>query len=76
MATRNICDGTGVEIPEETPTTGHFGKQYCDEARPLADEYLAKLDKMHTAAAEKWSADLAALKAEYRPLLTSLPDEP
>lgn len=76
MGTRTTCDGTGVEIPEETPTTGHFGHQYSDEARLVAEEYLKRVDELHTEAAKAFQAALDALRAEYREKLHELPDAP
>lgn len=73
MATNTICDGTGVEIPEDTPPTGLFGRQYSEGARPLAEKYLEELNALHTAAAESFQAQLDALRARYRHLRT-LPD--
>lgn len=76
MASRTICDGCGTEIADDTPTTGHFGKQYSSELRPVAEEYLAKLDELHTAAALQFTSELCKLRAHYREMLLKLPDEP
>ena len=76
MASRNHCDGTGVEIPDDTPTTGFFGRQYSDEARLIAEEYLKKVDELHFEIATKFQAALDALRAEYRTRIQTLPDDP
>lgn len=76
MARITTCDGTGVEIPDDTPTTGHFGHQYCESARIVAEQYLADLDALHTKAAERFQAELTDLKSLYREKLKELPDEP
>lgn len=76
MATTTTCDGTGIPIPNDTPVTGHFGHQYCDEARAIAEKYLADLDELHTRKAQEFQAELADLRARYREQLKQLPDEP
>lgn len=76
MATKNFCDGTGVEIPDDTPTTGHFGRQYSAEARAVAEEYLQLLDEAHTSAARKYETDRETLRQVFRLKLAKLPDEP
>ena len=75
MARVTTCDGTGAEIPEETPTTGLFGHQYSDEARPIAEEYLAALDALHSESATTFTAKLGELRAKYRSQLRELPDD-
>jgi hypothetical protein len=72
----NFCDGTGVEIPEDTPTTGHFGRQYCEAARADAEEYLRLIDEAHTAAARLYEMARETLRGVYRLKLATLPDEP
>lgn len=74
MAGITVCDGTGVEIPEDAPTTGFFGKQYSDAARPVAEAYLAELNELHTAAHREFEVKLEALREKYRPQLRELPD--
>ena len=69
------CDGTGVPIPDDTPTTGDLGRQYSDEARPIAQAYLDERDAIHTEHAEKFEAALEALRVKYRPQLAGLPDD-
>lgn len=76
MATVNTCDGTGVPIPADTPVTGPFGHQYCDAARVVADEYLARRSAAHTEAAELFQRYLNDLRAECRAKLRQLPDDP
>lgn len=76
MAKKTTCDGTGIEIPEETPTTGHFGHQYSEEARPIAEEYLKEVDDLHTKAARFFEEGLAVLRGAYRERLAQLPDDP
>lgn len=76
MAKKNFCDGTGLEIPEDTPTTGHFGRQYCNPARIEAEKYLAELDALHTEAAQFYESKREELRARYRAELQHLPDEP
>jgi hypothetical protein len=76
MGTRTTCDGTGVEIPADTPTTGHFGHQYCDDARGVATEYLAAVNQLHTDIAAMFQERLDLLRAQYRERLTQLPDDP
>jgi hypothetical protein len=75
MATVTTCDGTGVQIPVDTPTTGIFGHQYSDDARPIAEKYLAELDLLHTEAARAFQAKLDALRTVYRHQLRELPDD-
>jgi hypothetical protein len=75
MATITTCDGTGVEIPADTPTTGLFGHQYSEEARPIAEKYLAELDDLHTSAAIAFKNGLDSLRARYREQLRELPDD-
>lgn len=70
------CDGTGVLIPEDTPTTGAFGAQYCDDARVIAEKYLSDVHALHTECAEMFQAKLDALRQEARKELQILPDEP
>lgn len=70
------CDGTGVEIPEDSPTLGHFGHQYSDEARVIAEEYLQALNDLHSEMASKFQADVDSLRAKYHERLAVLPDEP
>lgn len=76
MGTKTTCDGTGVEIPDDTPTTGLFGHQYSDEARMYAEEYLENMSQLHTRYATNFQAELNELKALYREKLKELPDEP
>lgn len=76
MATKNFCDGTGLEIPDDTPTTGVFKRQYCNPARIEAEKYLAELDELHTWAAQLYEAKREELRARYRAELQHLPDEP
>lgn len=76
MGAKTVCDGTGVEIPDETPNTGIFGHQYCDEARPIAEEYLAKVSELHTQVAAQFKASLEDLRDTYRAKLRELPDQP
>lgn len=76
MATKNFCDGTGVEIPDDTPITGHFGRQYSAEARAVAEEYLQLLDEAHTAAARHYENARENLRSLFRLKLAKLPDEP
>lgn len=75
MGLKNICDGTGVEIAADTQVTGMFGHQYCDEARQIAEAYLAELNNLHTAMASKFQADLDSLREKYHEQLGVLPDE-
>ena len=70
------CDGTGVIIPDDTPTTGPYRHQYCDEARPIAERYLRELDEIHTEAASEFQSKLNRLREEARKVLAQLPDEP
>ena len=74
MAKITTCDGTGVEIPADTPPTGHFGHQYSDEARPIAQAYLDAVDAVHTEVAELFAERLASLRASYGERLRELPD--
>lgn len=76
MALTNTCDGTGVEIAPDTPTTGVFGKQYCEAARPIAEQYLAAVDALHTETARDFEEKLAHLRTMYREQLRELPDQP
>lgn len=76
MGKRTTCDGTGVEIPHDTPPTGMFGHQYCDVARKVAEEYLAKVNALHTATAAAFQEGLEKLRKEYRVELEQLPDDP
>lgn len=76
MAKTTSCDGTGVAIPDDTPATGHFGKQYSDAARPIAEKYLAGVDELHTETATVFQAKLDDLRARYREQLRELPDAP
>jgi len=76
MAVRNHCDGTGVEIPDDTPVTGMHGKQYSDDARPIAEAYLRELDEIHSEAAIAFQAKIIALRDKFRPQLKELPDDP
>lgn len=76
MATVTTCDGTGVEIPPDTPTTGIFGHQYCDAARPIAETYLEEVETLHKRLAIQFQAELEELRARYRGQLKQLPDEP
>ncbi len=75
MSVLNHCDATGVEIPEDTPTTGHHGRQYSDEARPIAEQYLRELDEIHTVFAVAFQAKLTELRAKYREKIRELPDD-
>lgn len=75
MAKTTTCDGTGVEIPDDTPVTGHYGHQYADGARAIAEAYLAKVDEAHTEAAVLFAGRLERLRMEYRALLRELPDD-
>ncbi len=76
MATITTCDGTGVEIPNGTLATGYFGHKYSDEARPIAEEYLAELNALHARSASAFTAELATLRARYSEKLRQLPDLP
>ena len=76
MATINTCDGNGSPIPADTPCTGSFGKQYCDELRPVAEKYLADLNALHTRNAERFTLELSELRALYHEKLAELPDAP
>lgn len=76
MGTKTTCDGTGVDIPGDTPTTGMNGRQYCHEARKIAEDYLRDLDTTHTAMAMAFQKALTELRAKYREQLTQLPDDP
>lgn len=75
MAKVTTCDGTGVEIPDSTPVTGQFGHQYSDDARPIAEKYLADLDELHTETARVFQEKLGALRERYRERLRELPDD-
>jgi len=75
MGTRTTCDGTGVEIPDDTPPTGLHGRQYSDDARQIAEAYLAELDAIHTESAVAFQAKLTVLRAKYRVQLIELPDD-
>jgi len=75
MARATTCDGTGAQIPDDTPSTGLFGHQYSDEARPVAEGYLRELDALHTAASATFQRGLAELRDRYRAKLNTLPDE-
>jgi hypothetical protein len=75
MAKVTTCDGLGVPIAEETPTTGLFGHQYCDEARPIAEEYLKAVDDLHTRLSEEFASEMAKIRSAYRLKLIQLPDE-
>ena len=75
MGKRITCDGTGVEIPEESPTTGMFGHQYSDKARPVAEQYLDAVNDLHTKAAQRFDEELSGLRAYYREQLDELPDD-
>lgn len=74
MGTRTTCDGSGVEIAADTPTTGLHGKQYSEETRSLAEAYLAELDAIHTESATAFMAKLTELRAKYQGQLLELPD--
>lgn len=76
MAVRNVCDGNGTEIAPDTPCTGNFGHQYCDELRPVAENYLADLNALHTRCAERFTLELSELRALYHEKLAELPDAP
>lgn len=76
MATKNFCDGTGLEIDDDTPPTGHFGRQYCEAARADAEEYLRLVDEAHTAAARHFETARENLRSLFRLKLATLPDEP
>jgi hypothetical protein len=73
---RSLCDGTGVAIPEGTPTTGFFGRQYSDAVRGDAEAYLRELDELHTKHAKAFSQGLVKLRAKWKASLATLPDEP
>ena len=75
MARSTTCDATGVTIPEDTPTTGIFGHQYCDSARPLAEKYLEDLHDLHTRHAVAMQAELDEMRALYREKIATLPDD-
>jgi hypothetical protein len=75
MATRTTCDGTGVVISDDTPVTGIMGHQYCDDARPVAEMYLADVSELHTKHAQAFTLELQELRARYREKLSQLPDE-
>lgn len=76
MAKITTCDGNGTEIAEDTPTTGMFGHQYCDEMRPVAEAYMAALSDLHARHAEKFTAELTEIRAHYKAKLRELPDQP
>lgn len=76
MATITTCDGTGVEIPADTPPTGYLGHQYSEAARPIAEQYLAAVDTLHTETARDFEEKLAHLRTMYREKLRELPDQP
>ncbi len=76
MATACVCDGNGSTIATDTPATGPYGRQYCDDLRPLAEKYLQEANDLHTALAEAYKADLATLREQYRDKLQNLPDTP
>lgn len=59
--TGNFCDGTGIEIPEDSPKLGPYGRQYAECIRPLVEQYLA---------------ELAEIRERYRRVLAQLPDDP
>lgn len=75
MAKKTTCDGTGVEIPDETPTTGFFGHQYCDEARSIAQKYLEEIDALHLECAIAFQLSLGRIRDSYREKLQQLPDD-
>lgn len=76
MAKVTTCDGTGIEIPEDTPFTGEFEHQYCPAARHFAEKYLEDLDNLHTKHAEAFQLELDDLRKLYREHLRQLPDDP
>jgi hypothetical protein len=76
VAKITTCDGTGVAIPDDTPTTGAFQHQYCIEARPIAEKYLADVDELHTRCADMFKIGLELLREEARKSLNQLPDLP
>lgn len=76
MGTQTTCDGNGTPIPADTPTTGAFGRQYCDELRPVAEAYLADVDALHTKTAEAFIAQLKDIRSLYADKLRELPDAP
>ena len=75
MGVRTTCDGTGVPIPGDSPTTGLFGHQYCPEAREIAEKYLEEVDTLHSAMAETFGTALSEIRARYKQDLLQLPDE-
>lgn len=76
MATKTTCDGTGVEIPSDTPVTGMFGHQYCEASRVVAESYLSDLNTLHTEMAQQFQTRLDELRSIYHEKLKELPDEP
>lgn len=75
MARVTTCDGTGVEIPNDTPTTGLFGHQYCPEARAIAEKYLEELNALQQQQAAAFESALHTLRSSYRDKLYQLPDD-
>jgi hypothetical protein len=71
----SVCDGTGEPLKDGTPVTGLLGKQYCDEARVIAEQYLADLNALHTESAITFMNRLTSLRAIYHEKLRKLPDE-
>lgn len=76
MGSITTCDGSGVEISPESPKTGHFDRVYSEEMRPIAENYLCKVDDLHTRMATQFTDELALIRATYREKLKFLPDEP
>ena len=73
---KNFCDGTGVEIPADAPTTGPYGRQYAELVRPIAEGYLTALNKLHTDVAEDYRRRREELRAKTRTSIATLPDDP
>lgn len=71
-----ICDGTGDPIPDDTPTTGPWGRQYSDAARVIAEQYLQKVNDLHTRYSTLFQQELEDLRAATREHLKQLPDDP
>lgn len=75
MAILHICDGCREPIEGEAVKIGFVVRRdYCDTCRPIAAEYGAEIDELHTKHASRVQAGLAAIRARFRKKLAALPD--
>lgn len=78
MSLATICDGTQKPFPvEQLKVVGPLNRAYSPEVVAAAEEYLAKMDDVHSKVAALWQDWRDAARKEYREKIGGgvLPDE-